>query len=678
MASLISLLDTISFLIILTALAILWYNRKTSFSPDIKFFFASLLTLTLLYYLFNVYEWAGMGEVFDIYGDLIGLLVPMTWAFFFYAFLQETGEQHLRESEEFNRALFDYNPVETIVVDAKGTIINFNPAQKKSGDRIPSIGDVMYKDYAGRHTIDMYSELMKCINSGKPKTFPSQKYGKKFLDITIAPFPKGAIIISKDITERKLAEEEAKKLGSAVEQSTDGIVISDLATSPKIIYVNAAFAKMHGYSHKKMLGMEIDKLHHYKNKAHQNKVLKQLGEKGEWAGEIEHIRKDRTLFPTYTSVTILRDDRGKPKQVVAICRDTSEHKFVEAALRASEERYRELWDNAPVAYHTLDKKGIITSINKTEAKMLGYTPDEMVGKSIFDFIVPEQREFAKKRFKRKMVGNHIPKAEDRIYVARDGRKIHVTIDDVLERNSEGKVVGVRTTMLDITKRKKAEQELEKSFKQLKNIFEETINALISAVETRDLYTAGHQRRTTQLACAIAREMKLPQEKIDAIRTAGLIHDIGKISVPAEILGKPSKLSKIEMDLVKTHPKVGHDILKSIEFPWPVADIILQHHERLDGSGYPKGLSAKDILLEAKILGVADVVEAMASYRPYREALGIDKALEEITENKGKLYDPQVVDACVKLFKEKKFKFNNFEDFAPQEHKDLFPQISRKQ
>ena len=655
----ISYLDTISLLIILIIFAIFALGLKRSLHPGVKFFFAGVLTLLFLYTFCNIFEWTRVNDAFDIYGDLIGMLIPMTWATLFYAILQQSSEQELRnsdkrfhelfdeapvgyheldtegritrvnntelkllgytsnemlghyvwdftedpdlskkaviekikrksllessfernyklkggkispflikdklltndegeiigirstiqditdrnqyierlkESEEFSRALFEYNPIETIVVNTTGEIINFNLPKRKSGGRLPHARDIMYKDYAKQHKIDMYAELMRCISSGKTKTFPDQKYKGKILTITIAPFPKGAIITSQDITERK---------------------------------------------------------------------------------------------------------------------------FVEEALKSSEERYRELWDNAPVAYHTLNTKGIITGVNRTEAKMLEYKPEEMLGKPIFDFILSEQREEAGKRFLQKIEGKHIPEAKDRIYVTKTGKKIHVTTDEVWEYDEKNKIIGVRTTMLDITDRKKAEEELEKSYKQLQKVFEETITALVSAVEIRDLYTAGHQKRVTELACAIAKEMKLSNNQISAIHMAGLVHDVGKIAIPAEILGKPSKLTDIEMDLVKTHTTVGYDILKTVEFPWPVAQIVIQHHERIDGSGYPKGLKGDEILFETKILSVADVVEAMATYRPYREALGVDMALEEISKNKGKLYDSKVVDACIKLFKQKKFQF----------------------
>jgi PAS domain S-box-containing protein len=205
-------------------------------------------------------------------------------------------------------------------------------------------------------------------------------------------------------------------------------------------------------------------------------------------------------------------------------------------------------------------------------------------------------------------------------------------------------------------RKKTEEELKLSYQKLQKAIKSTIQAIALILEKRDPYTAGHQKRMTKLACAIAEEISLPKDKIEGLYIAGIIHDIGKINVPTEILSKPGRLSEIELSLIQTHPQVGSDILKEMELPGEVSSIVLQHHERMDGSGYPSGLSGEAILLEARILAVADVVEAMASHRPYRPALGLDKALEEITKNKAKLYDPEVVDVCLKLFKEKRFKF----------------------
>jgi PAS domain S-box-containing protein/putative nucleotidyltransferase with HDIG domain len=189
---------------------------------------------------------------------------------------------------------------------------------------------------------------------------------------------------------------------------------------------------------------------------------------------------------------------------------------------------------------------------------------------------------------------------------------------------------------------------------LRQSLKQSIQTIADTVEARDPYTAGHQRRVAELATAIATEMGLPEDQINGIHLAGIIHDLGKIHVPAEILSKPGKLTDIEYELIKTHPQDGYDILKDVKFPWPIADIIRQHHERLDGSGYPQGLRGDAILLEARIMAVADVVEAMSSHRPYRPGLGIDAALNEIILNRATHFDPQVVDVCVALFREKNY------------------------
>ncbi|MEW5706767.1 MAG: HD domain-containing phosphohydrolase [Actinomycetota bacterium] len=208
-----------------------------------------------------------------------------------------------------------------------------------------------------------------------------------------------------------------------------------------------------------------------------------------------------------------------------------------------------------------------------------------------------------------------------------------------------------------------ERELKRSLKKLQRTFEGTVLALASTAEKRDPYTAGHQQRVAKLACSIAAEMGLEEDIIDGIRVASTLHDIGKLSIPSEILTKPRHLNDIEFSIIKTHSQEGFDILKAIDFPWPVADIIMQHHERMDGSGYPFGLSGNEILLEARILAVADVVEAMASHRPYRAALGIEEALNEILMHRGTLYDPQVVDACIALFKQRGFKLDYIQTAA---------------
>jgi PAS domain S-box-containing protein/putative nucleotidyltransferase with HDIG domain len=217
---------------------------------------------------------------------------------------------------------------------------------------------------------------------------------------------------------------------------------------------------------------------------------------------------------------------------------------------------------------------------------------------------------------------------------------------------EGDLIkGAVVSFRDITERKQSLDKLQRALQAI-------IQAMAAVVEVRDPYTAGHERRVATLAGMVAAHLDLPADQVEGLRMASLIHDIGKISVPAEILIKPTKLSDIEFRLIKSHAQAGYDILKDIDFPWPIARMVLEHHERIDGSGYPHGLTGDNVLLESKILAVADAVEAIASDRPYRPARGIDVAIEEIKKNKGTTYDAVVVDCCLRLLQDKAFQLEN--------------------
>jgi PAS domain S-box-containing protein/putative nucleotidyltransferase with HDIG domain len=298
-----------------------------------------------------------------------------------------------------------------------------------------------------------------------------------------------------------------------------------------------------------------------------------------------------------------------------------------------------------------DQDGLITFMNPLAEKMTGWTQDEAHNKSLPDVFCMEGPSSGKVSRPEKGRG-----AGENMLLSRKGGQVPVeqTSTPIIDRKKapRGNVLVFR----DIARRKMAERELNESYDRLSRALEGIIRAMSVTIEMRDPYTAGHQRRVSKLACAIARKSGLPETQIEGIRMAGEIHDIGKIYVPAEILSKPSKLTDIEFTIIKTHSQVGYDILKNIEFPWPIADIVVQHHERLDGSGYPARLKGDAILPEANIIIVADVVEAMSSHRPYRPSHGIDKAITEITQNKGVLYDAKIVDHCVQLLKEKDFSF----------------------
>jgi putative nucleotidyltransferase with HDIG domain len=236
----------------------------------------------------------------------------------------------------------------------------------------------------------------------------------------------------------------------------------------------------------------------------------------------------------------------------------------------------------------------------------------------------------------------------------DGSYAYVMERAYLVRDAHGQPVRMVGAITDVTDQRNAEEGLKVAVQRLGRVLQGTVEAMASAVELRDAYTAGHMSRVARLATAIAHELHLSADQLRAIQLAAALHDLGKVAVPAEILGRPRALSPIEMKIVRAHPDAGSDILKQIEFPWPVAEIVRQHHERLDGSGYPLGLKGEQLMLESRVLAVADVVEAMCSHRPHRPALGMDAALREIEGGAGRLYDPTVVAACVKLMRDKGF------------------------
>jgi PAS domain S-box-containing protein/putative nucleotidyltransferase with HDIG domain len=292
----------------------------------------------------------------------------------------------------------------------------------------------------------------------------------------------------------------------------------------------------------------------------------------------------------------------------------------------------------------------ISMANGEFARNTGYSPDEINGRMKWTEIVhPDDlgRMVEQHRLRREIQGVALPSYEFR-YITKTGDLRDTLLTIKLVPGTKKSIA----SLIDITERKLAEEKLQQTLGSLRDAVGVTVRIMASAVEAKDPYTAGHQIRSADLARAIATEMGLAQEKIEGIRMAGIIHDIGKLSIPAEILSKPTKLTDIEFSLIKEHSRSGYEMLKNVESPWPLADIVYQHHERMNGSGYPRNLKGDEIILEARIMAVADVVEAMASHRPYRPGLGIEVALEEIKKNKGIIYDNAVADACLRLFREK--------------------------
>jgi PAS domain S-box-containing protein len=327
---------------------------------------------------------------------------------------------------------------------------------------------------------------------------------------------------------------------------------------------------------------------------------------------------------------------------------------VENQLRESEEKYDLLADNSKEGIYLIDSLGL-DYVNRAFEAITGYSASEANGPGfdLLSLLLPEDRALIRERRERETFGLQIlPSAEFRIRT-KSGQVKHIENNTVLLPSPPQRILGI---LRDVTDRKLTEGELKKMMAMMRHTLDAVILAIGRTVELRDPYTAGHQRRVADLSRAIAQEVGLPQDKIDGLGMASLIHDLGKISVPAEILSKPGRLSEMEYNMIKSHPQFGYNILESIEFPWPVARIVLQHHERMNGSGYPAGLDDGSILLEARILGLADVVEAMISHRPYRPARSLGEALAEISKNRGTLYDGQAVEACRRLFLEERFHF----------------------
>ena len=327
-------------------------------------------------------------------------------------------------------------------------------------------------------------------------------------------------------------------------------------------------------------------------------------------------------------------------------------KQAEEALRAAEDLFRGLVEQS-IAGIDIVQDNKFAYVNPRFAEILGYgSPAELIGRSPLSIVAETDRSVVAENIRRRIEGEVPSLAYNFTAQRKDGTTIDVGVHGArASYRGRPAIIGL---MQDISEKKRAEEKIQHYIVQLENSFMRTVEIATTLSEMRDPYTAGHERRVGAIAAAIGAELGFDARRVEGLRVAGHLHDIGKISIPTEILSKPGKLSAAEFMLIKGHAQASYDILKHVEFPWPVADVALQHHERMDGGGYPQGLEGETILLEARIMAVADVIEAMSSHRPYRPGLGIDKALAEIERGRGTAYDTNVVDACLRLFREKRY------------------------
>ncbi|GAB6270871.1 MAG: hypothetical protein STSR0003_07110 [Smithella sp.] len=575
------------------------------------------------------------------------------------------AEDALRESEEKYRILFE-NASEAIFVAQDGKVVFLNPTTAiVTGYSNKEFVSRPFVDFIHQDDRNMVMERYVRRLNGEdiPRRYSfrilHKNGGFRWVELdTVLINWKGrpaTLNFLTDITERKRVEETLQKseerYRSLVENADEAILVIQDGI---IKFVNTRAIESFGYSVQEFLSIPVFELVHPEDR---NAVIERY---------LQKINGDTTpTHHTYRSIhkgghivwidisSVLIDWEGRPATLNLIT-DITERKQAEEKLRESQERLLKeqkftqlLLDTSPAFIVAIDFDGKTLMMNRSLLDALEYTAEQIKGTDYLTNFVPEEDRMKLAKVFQEIIQkgnmtineNHIISRSGRIYLVEwHGRSV------TREKGSSNIFVGVG---LDITDRKN-------SMDQLRKALGGTVLAIALVVESKDPYTAGHQRRVADISRAIATEMGLSQDQIEGIRMAGIIHDIGKVSVPAEILSMPRKLTDLEFSLIKTHAQSGYEILKDIEFPWPIARIVLEHHERMNGSGYPNGLTGDKLLPESRILAVADVVEAMATYRPYRAALGLSAALEEIAKNRGILYDPEAVDACLRLFREKGF------------------------
>jgi PAS domain S-box-containing protein len=361
--------------------------------------------------------------------------------------------------------------------------------------------------------------------------------------------------------------------------------------------------------------------------------------------EYSAVRRDGRIFPllTYSRPII---DAGHATGLRLIAVDMTERKTVENQLRQSEERLSKVFRTIPDSVTVSSvSDGRLMEVNDGFLRITGYSREEVVGRTIVDLNLwknPLDRDRLVELLQEK--GRVVDLEAD--FRVKSGAVINCLISaEMINLQQEKCLLAV---IKDITERKRAQEFLKESYDKVRTALQSSVDIAAKMVDMKDPYTAGHQRRVAKLAMAVAREMKMEEDTVTYLGLAAKVHDIGKINVPAEILNKTGRLTNIEFQLMMTHSQAGHDILNGVDFPWPLAKIVLQHHERMDGSGYPKGLRGEEIMLEARIIAVADTVEAMSGHRPYRPSLGVKEALDEIKAHKDVLYDGKVVEACLRV------------------------------
>jgi PAS domain S-box-containing protein/putative nucleotidyltransferase with HDIG domain len=572
-------------------------------------------------------------------------------------------QEALQASEDRYRLIFENTSDGIYLVDKDFAITSISPnigrllgysAREMAGRKFPDLDFVAPE--SRRDAVENLQRVLagEVIKAAEYKFFSSDG-AVRYMEVSAAPLRKSgkvvaAVCVARDITGRKQADEEMEFRALILDAVGDSVFLRE--PDGRLLYFNESAYKTRGYTREEFSRINAGDL-----------------DAGEYAGQLKArteaiLREGQLTFATRHRCrdgSILDLELHSRKimyagkvRILTVARDLTERKKAEQLAGKSERRYRLLFDHMlhGMAYCKViveDGKPdfVFLETNSAFEKLTGLK--DVVGKRVTE-VLPGINESSPELLE---IAGGVAESGEPVALEAFIHELGIWISTAGYSPEPGYFVMVFD---NITGRKKVQEKLEASYVELKKTLDDAVNTMAKIVEIRDPYTSGHQRRVAGLSAAIAREMSQDEALIARLQIAATLHDIGKIYVPAEILSKPGKLGEIEFGIIKTHPAKSYEIVKSMNLPCSIADTVAQHHERMDGSGYPEGLKGGDIILEARILAVADVVEAMASHRPYRAALGLEKALEEIERNRGKLYDVDVVDACLRLFREKGFKF----------------------
>lgn len=569
--------------------------------------------------------------------------------------------------------LLNNAPAMVYWLDSEGKFIAVNQCFadlfNKSPDDIK--GKYLYDLYSEKISDKIYADNVKIIESEKPKYGIEESLdtpnGMIWARSDKIPYKDangkviGLIGVLFDITGQKERDSDIKesveKFRNIAERSFDIIIVAD--EKGVCSYVSPSIERVLGYNPEELVNKHFQILFPDNMNKKVEGICNALIQGKEIEGvNLKTIRKDRgKAIVELNGSPIIKGDKVVGIQIQL--RDITMRKLEEEMIEKEKNKLQKYIDVAGIILKIIDENGKVSLINKRGCEVLGYTEEEILGKKWIDNFIPERLQDKMNDILEKLRSNQKVSYEyfENPVITHSGEERIISWYNTALKDEKGRFQGILSSGEDVTTKSKMERELQENYQKLQQIMEDTVYTMAKVVEKKDPYSAGHQKKVSQLATAIAKEMKLPKDKIEGLKIASLVHDIGKIGMPIEILSQPSGLSELGHQLMKEHPMTGYNILKEIDFPWPVAEIVLQHHEKVNGSGYPNGLKDNEILVEAKILCVADVIEAMSSYRAYRPNHSIKEALSELTKNKGILYDSMVVDACKTLFKYKGAKFN---------------------